>query len=155
MAPYGVPRAEIKPGEAVPPLAQSKTGTHVEIPIGGPLKTALDEAAKTKRSPIILLNTEGRPWTAGAFGAAWAKARDKAGIVGVTFNDLRGTAVTRLALAECNEARIAAITGHSLRDVSAILDAHYLHRDPELARDAIHKLERDYARRRLENSNVV
>jgi hypothetical protein len=42
---------------------------------------------------------------------------------------------------------IAAITGHSLRDVRSILDAHYLHRDPELARHAIHKLAMDYARR--------
>jgi hypothetical protein len=63
----------------------------------------------------------------------------------LTFNDLRGTAVTRLALVECTEAQIASITGHSLRDVRSILDAHYLHRDPKLARDAIHKLELGYA----------
>jgi hypothetical protein len=35
--------------------------------------------------------------------------RDKAGIVGVTFNDLRGTAVTRLALVGFTEAEIATI----------------------------------------------
>ena len=58
------------------------------------------------------------------------------------FNDLRGTAVTRLALVGCTEAEIAAITGHSLRDVRSILDAHYLHRDPALADSAITKLER-------------
>ncbi|MGB8749286.1 MAG: integrase, partial [Pseudolabrys sp.] len=51
-------------------------------------------------------------------------------------------AVTRLALAECTEAEIATITGHSLRDVRSILDAHYLHRDPALAENAIRKLER-------------
>ena len=71
----------------------------------------------------------------------------KAGIVGVTFNDLRGTAVTRLALVGCSEAEIATITGHSLRDVRSILDAHYLHRDVELARSAITKLEMGYAKR--------
>jgi hypothetical protein len=49
----------------------------------------------------------------------------RAGIVGVTFNDLRGTAVTRLALAGCTEAEIATITGHSLHDVRSILDADY------------------------------
>lgn len=59
----------------------------------------------------------------------------------MTFHDLRGTAVTRLALAECTEAEIAAITGHSLKDVGAILDAHYLKRDPKLAESAIKKLE--------------
>ena len=67
--------------------------------------------------------------------------KTNAGIVGVTFNDLRGTAVTRLALAGASEAQIATITGHSLRDVRSILDAHYLHRDPALGQDAIHKLE--------------
>lgn len=35
----------------------------------------------------------------------------------------------RVALAECTEAEIATITGHSLRDVSSILDAQYLNRD--------------------------
>jgi hypothetical protein len=59
----------------------------------------------------------------------------------VTFNDLRGTAVTRLAIASCTEAEIAAITGHTLRDVRSILDTHYLHRDPALAEAAIRKLE--------------
>jgi hypothetical protein len=40
------------------------------------------------------------------------------------------------------EAEIATITGHALRDVRSILDAHYLHRDPKLAENAIRKLER-------------
>jgi hypothetical protein len=39
-------------------------------------------------------------------------------------DDLRGTAVTLLALAGCTEAEIATISGHSLRDVRSILDAH-------------------------------
>jgi hypothetical protein len=51
------------------------------------------------------------------------------------------------ALAGCTEAQIVSITGHSLNDVRSILDAHYLHRDPELARAAIHKLELGYSRR--------
>ena len=59
----------------------------------------------------------------------------------MTFHDLRGTAVTRLALAECTEAEIATITGHSLRSVRALLDAHYLNRDPALGDSAITKLE--------------
>jgi hypothetical protein len=86
------------------------------------------------RSPIILLTSEGKPWTPDGFRASFAKARTKAGIVGVTFNDLRGTAVTRLALAGGTEAEIATITGHSLRDVRSILDSNYLHRDPALGR---------------------
>ncbi len=65
----------------------------------------------------------------------------------MTFNDLHGTAVTQLALVGCSEAKIATITGHSLRDVRSILDAHYLHRDRALAESAIRKLEMGYAQR--------
>jgi hypothetical protein len=36
---------------------------------------------------------------------------------------------------------IATITGLSPKDVEAILDAHYLSRDPEMAWNAIRKLE--------------
>ena len=46
--------------------------------------------------------------------------------------------------------RAVAITGHSLNDVRSILDAHYLHRDPELARAAINKPEIGYCRRLAE-----
>jgi integrase len=125
-------------------LRQAKTDVRVVIPVGAPLKAMLD--ATPRRSPIILVNSDGRPWTSDGFRASFFKARDAAGISGVTFHDLRGTAVTRLALVGCNEARIASITGHSLSDVSSILGAHYLHRDPELARDAISRLEMKYAK---------
>jgi integrase len=120
-------------------LKQSKTGERVQIPVGAPLKAMLDTTPR--RSPIILVNSEGRPWTSDGFRTSFFKARDAAGISGLTFHDLRGTAVTRLALGGCSEPQIAAITGHALSDVRSILGAHYLHRDPELARDAIHKLE--------------
>jgi integrase len=125
-------------------LRQSKTGMRVIIPVGAPLKAALD--ATPKRGPIIVTSTIGRPWTPEGFRAQFSVACKKAGIVGLTFNDLRGTAVTRLALVGCTEAEIATITGHSLRDVRSILDAHYLHRDIELARTAITKLEMRYAK---------
>jgi integrase len=118
---------------------------YVNIPVGAPLRVALDTAAKNKHSTLILVNSDGRPWTPDGFRASWGKACKKAGIEEVTFNDLRGTAVTRLALVGCTEAEIAAITGHSLRDVRSILDAHYLHRDQALAESAIRKLEMGYA----------
>jgi hypothetical protein len=112
----------------------------VVIPVGAPLKAVLDGAKK--QGPIILTSTDKRPWTLDGFRASWRKACAKAGVAGVTFNDLRGTAVTRLALAQCTEAEIATITGRSLRDVRTILDSHYLHRDPALAESAIRKLEK-------------
>lgn len=121
-------------------LKQSKTRMRVTIPVSRLLKAALD--ATERKSPVILLNSDGRPWTSNGFQSSWRKARIKAGIDGVTFHDLRGTAVTRLALAGCTVAEIATLTGHSLADVQAILDAHYFNRDPQLAIAAIEKLER-------------
>jgi len=94
-------------------LRQSKGGTRVVIPAGTP----------------------------DGFRASWGKACKRAAVIGVTFHDLRGTAVTRLAIAGCTEAEIATITGHSLRSVRAIIDTHYLNRDPVLAESAIRKLE--------------
>jgi integrase len=121
-------------------LRQSKTGARVVIPVGAPLKVALDAA--TKRSTIMLTHREGKPWTSQGFRSSWQRACKHVGIIGLTFHDLRGTAVTRLALAGATEAEIATITGHSLRSVRAILDTHYLARDPALAESAIAKLER-------------
>lgn len=122
-------------------LRQSKTGARVVIPVGAPLKLELDAAAKIKTSTVILVTSEGAPWSPDGFRSSWRKLCAKAGIIGLTFNDLRGTAVTRLALAGCTEAEIATITGHTLRDVRSILDANYLHRDPALGEAAIRKLE--------------
>ena len=121
-------------------LRQRKTGKRVVVLVGAPLKAALD--ATLKRSTIILTNSEGKPWTSDGFRASWGKASKAASVVGVTFHDLRGTAVTRLAVAGCTEAEIATITGLSLRSVCVILDTHYLSRDPALAESAIRKLER-------------
>jgi integrase len=80
-------------------------------------------------------------WTADGFRSSWRKACAAAGVVGVTFNDLRGTAVTRLAIVGATVPEIATITGHSLRDVNAILDSNYLNCDPALGESAIRKLE--------------
>ena len=97
-------------------LRQSKTGARVVIPVAAPLKAALD--ATPKRGPIIVTSTIGRPWTPEDSARQFSVACKKAGIAGLTFNDLRGTAVTRLALVGCTEAQIASITGHSLREVA-------------------------------------
>ena len=104
-------------------LRQSKTGRRVVIRVGAPLKAVLDAAPK--RSTIILTTSDGKPWTSDGFRASWGKACKRAGVVGLTFHDLRGTAVTQLALAGCTEAEIATITGLSLSSVRAVLDTHW------------------------------
>ena len=121
-------------------LRQSKGGRRVTITVGAPLKAALDAAPK--RSPIILTNSDGKPWTSDGFRASWRKACASAAVRGVTFHDLRGTAVTRLASTQSTISEIASITGHSLRDVHAILDTHYLARDQVSGENAIRRLEK-------------
>jgi integrase len=120
-------------------LRQSKTGRRIVMPAGLPLKALLDAA--NQRGPVILVNSYGRPWTSDGFRTSWSKTCARAGITGLTFHDLRGSAVVRLALAEATVPQIATFTGHSLKDVEAILDAHYLGRDIHLAEAAVLKLE--------------
>jgi integrase len=113
-------------------LRQSKGGKRVTVPCGEPLCTALDSAPR--RQALILLTSYDRPWTEDGFRSSWGKACDKAGTpTELTYHDMRGSAVTRLALAECSVPEIATFTGHSLKDVEAILDAHYLGRDVGMA----------------------
>jgi integrase len=121
-------------------LRQSKTGRHVTIPTSKRLKTILDGANRT--STQILTNAKGRPWTSDGFRTSWSKTCIRAGLAdGLHFHDLRGSAVVRLALAEATVPQIATFTGHSLKDVEAILDKHYLGRDVRLAEDAVRKLD--------------
>jgi integrase len=137
-------------------LRQSKSGKRVTIPAGEPLRLALErerirrreaDARRHQRNPkaqvavTLLVNTRGRPWTEDGFRTSWGDAFDTSKIKDdLHFHDLRGTAVTRLALAGCTVPEIAAITGHSLKDVEAILDAHYLGGRVELAEAAVMKL---------------
>lgn len=120
-------------------LRQSKTGRRVYIPVGKPHRDALD--ALPRHDGRILLNSRGQPWTADGFRSSFAKIQRKAGITGLTFHDLRGTAVTRLSVAGCTPQEVATLTGHSVRDVHTILDRHYLNRDQAMAESAIKKLE--------------
>ena len=128
----------------------------VVIPVAAPLKAALDAALAARRSaqvsPLhldaepVCLSSEGTPWREGRAGfngfiSSFKKAKEIAGIEGVNFGDLRGTAVTRLALAGSTVPEICAITGHSHDEANRVLQEHYLNRDPKLAWAAIRKLE--------------
>ncbi len=120
-------------------LRQSKNGRPVNIPATRVLQGVLANTKPT--ATVILTNKRGMAWAPNAFRKQWGDACRKAGITGLTFHDLRGTAVTRLAEAGCSAAEIASITGHSMRDVGAILDV-YLARTGKIALAAIAKLER-------------
>ncbi len=120
-------------------LRQSKTGARVEVPVTRELKRILD--ATPRRATTILTTAVGLPWKVDHFRHEWRAATLAAKRDGLRFNDLRGTAVTRLADADCTPAQIASITGHSQRSIAAILDT-YQARTRHQADMAIAKLER-------------
>ncbi|MGI9294032.1 MAG: tyrosine-type recombinase/integrase [Pseudomonadales bacterium] len=119
-------------------LRQSKTGRDVFIPCTKALRSALELAPR--RSTLILTNTRGKPWTSDGFKTSWGKVCKRAGIDGLTFQDLRGTTVTMLSKAGCTVPEIAAITGHTIRSATSILET-YLSRTKGLATAAIVKLD--------------
>jgi integrase len=123
-------------------LTQSKTKRTVEIPVGAPLKVLLD--AMERIGETILLNSRDQSWTEDGFRTSWGDLMKAAGMakVDLHFHDLRGTAVTRLAVAGCTIPEIASITGHSSDEAAKILDKHYLGKDRRLAAGAIDKLEK-------------
>lgn len=137
-------------------VKQGKTGKRVRIPVSGILKSVLDaKKSDGMGNGRILRNTRNKDWTEDGFRASWGKAYDKAtlpdGDDSLTFHDLRGTAVTRLALAGCSTSQIASFTGHSLKDVEALLDAHYLGGRFELAEQAMTLLEEHQAALQISN----
>ena len=117
------------------------------IPVAAPLKRALDAAKATHGAGVkvvgstILCNSDLRQWTADGFRSSWRKACAKAGVKDLTFHDLRGSAITRLAVAGATVPEIAKLSGLSLADVKSILDRHYLGGDEVLAETAVRKLE--------------
>ncbi|NGO63909.1 tyrosine-type recombinase/integrase [Rhizobium daejeonense] len=139
-------------------VKQGKRGARVKVPAIKQLRDALDELSKRQAeyntevtAATLLTSSNGTPWTSDGFDTAWQRAMKKANIEeDLTFHDLRGTAVTRLAIAGCSIPQIASITGHSLRDVETILDAHYLGGKAELAEQAMTKLENFQERKKAD-----
>jgi integrase len=54
-------------------LRQRKTGAYVPIPVADVLRGALDAAPR--RSPIMLTNSDGKPWSESGFQGAWGKGQ--------------------------------------------------------------------------------
>lgn len=82
-------------------------------------------------------------------GRRGARPPPRPAIEDLTFHGLRGSAVVRLALAGASVPEIVTFTGHSLKDVESILDAHYLGRDVKLAESAVRKLHQAGKRTRV------
>jgi integrase len=123
-------------------IRRRPNGRGVRIPVTRRLRALLDELWAKRKGPIILTNSDGRPWkNSKTLSQRFGQESDKAGIEGLHFHDLRGTAVTRLSEAGCTPQEIQPITGHSLGSIHRILD-RYCARTDALAGGAIFKLEK-------------
>lgn len=128
---------------------QSKTRAIAAIPDSPELSACLAALRERRRSwpvqPLHVLvdETARQPWKADWYRHVFARVRDAAAaampsLTGFRDQDLRDTAVTWLARAECTVIEIAQITGHRLESVHQIL-RHYLAAHPEIADNAIRK----------------
>jgi hypothetical protein len=116
----------------------NKSGQRITAII--PLYPELKEYLETipKRSTTILVNSDGHPWRTG-FASSFGKAKKKAGLTGLHFHDLRGTAATRYFLGDISIREIAEICGWSEDQVDHILK-RYVKKDAILI-DRIRRME--------------
>lgn len=97
----------------------SKRKRQVVIPIRAPLRELLAEIPR--RADTVLTNSYGQSWTSDGLRASFRKRQEKAGLTGLRFHDLRGTAATNLRKAGSPDRDIAAILGWSDKQVQALL----------------------------------
>ncbi|MDK4703848.1 integrase [Rhizobium sp. CNPSo 4062] len=111
-------------------IKQGKTGARVRVVAAPDILPVLKDAKEAKRQRV-LVNSFGQNWTSSGFRASWRKEMARLKIRGVTFHDLRGTAIT-FAYANLDRSHedkiqlIAEISGHSKEDAEAIIRRHYL-----------------------------
>ena len=111
-------------------IKQGKTGARVRVVAAPDILPVLRDA-KEKNRQRILVNSFGQNWTSSGFRASWRKEMARLQIKGVTFHDLRGTAIT-YAYANLDRSHdekiklISEISGHSAEDAESIIRKHYL-----------------------------
>lgn len=111
-------------------IKQGKTGARVRITAAPAILPILQDAKETSRQRV-LVNSFGQNWTPSGFKSSWRKEMARLSIKGVTFHDLRGTAIT-YAYAHLDRSHedkvqlIAEISGHSREEAEGIIRRHYL-----------------------------
>jgi integrase len=143
-------------------LTQIKTGATVTIPVTAELKVALDDAKRgsndgkvvplsaTTDGHIVINEETGRPWQPSSFVPWFRRIARAAGIPdSLQFRDLRRTATTQLAEAQCTLHEIAAIGGWTVDTVAKMMEV-YGKVNVTMAENAIVKLEQYRAKRPLE-----
>lgn len=131
-------------------LRQGKTGVIVSMKEPPEVKKRLVANEQRRKvasiiSPYVILNEEDwKPFSDNRYRRRYedirrAAARSMPTLKTLRDQDLRDTAVTWLAMAECTIPEICAITGHSFKTANEIMK-HYLALNPELADSAMAKL---------------
>jgi len=111
-------------------IKQGKTGARVRV-VASPAILRILSKAKEDDRQRVLVNSFGQNWTSSGFRASWRKEMKRLGIKGVTFHDLRGSAIT-YAYSQLDRSHdekiklIAEISGHSKEDAESIIRKHYL-----------------------------
>lgn len=111
-------------------IRQQKTGARIRVRAAPEILPILRRAKDANRQRV-LVNSFGQNWSSSGFRASWRKEMARLKITGVTFHDLRGTAIT-YAYANLDRSHeekirlIAEISGHSKEDAEAIIRRHYL-----------------------------
>lgn len=113
---------------------QRKTGQRVRLLVHADLRAVIDRLPR--RAVTMLTNTRGCPWTSTGFQTSWRQVLSRIGIAGLTYHDLRGTFITARRREGATAEQIASISGHSLHEVNAVLERHYL-ADDQAAGDAV------------------
>lgn len=108
-------------------LTQGKTGRFVEVRASERLKALLSQIRRD--STHVFVNSRGRPWTSDGYQGQFRKELARIGISGLHFHDLRGTFITMRRREGSSIEDIAQISGHSTKDVRAVLEKHYLAKD--------------------------
>ncbi|PZQ48864.1 MAG: hypothetical protein DI551_00605 [Micavibrio aeruginosavorus] len=131
-------------------VRQHKTGAEVALPVDmvPELKARLDlqiSLNKKRATPglVMIQKRNGKPYSADGFGTIFERVRDEAAkdmpsIKKLVFKNLRHTAVTRLAEAGAEIPMIAAVTGHSLKTCTDIVDRYNV-RTTKMAQEAFRR----------------
>ncbi len=131
-------------------LRQRKTGALVSVRATPMLAARLEAIRERNRlagrvaRTIVYDPRSGEAWNEHTFRHRFSELRaiaaaDCASVADLRFQDLRDTAVTWLARAECTIPEIASVTGHSLETINTVLK-HYLVLDESTNDSAMEKL---------------
>jgi integrase len=106
-------------------LRTSKRATVAVVPLIEPARALLKTIPRV--GDTVLTSSHRTPWTSDGFRASFRRACIEAGIK-KHFHDLRGTAATRLRMADLSNARIAQVMGWAPERVDALM-ALYVNAD--------------------------